>query len=184
MCNTRKLLAVLAVSVATLFASGFSHAALVSFTITGTVNAGGGGLVMNDVITATGVFDDSPLNANGSGVILFNSGSGNSLSIDYGGLGTLTAIDDDNYLNAPPAFLGPEFTITNGLLASFNYRTKSGLALQLGSDLLAFDSNGSDGLLGTWDTGTFSPVPVPAAVWLFGSGLIGLAGVARRKNRI
>ena len=27
-----------------------------------------------------------------------------------------------------------------------------------------------------------SPVPVPAAAWLFGSGLIGLAGVARRKN--
>lgn len=26
-----------------------------------------------------------------------------------------------------------------------------------------------------------SPVPVPAAVWLFGSGLIGLVGVARRK---
>lgn len=27
-----------------------------------------------------------------------------------------------------------------------------------------------------------SPVPVPAAVWLFGSGLIGLVGVARRKR--
>lgn len=27
-----------------------------------------------------------------------------------------------------------------------------------------------------------SPVPVPAAVWLFGSGLIGLLGFARRKN--
>jgi len=27
-----------------------------------------------------------------------------------------------------------------------------------------------------------SSVPVPAAVWLFGSGLIGLAGVARRKQ--
>ena len=26
-----------------------------------------------------------------------------------------------------------------------------------------------------------TPVPVPAAVWLFGSGLIGLVGVARRK---
>jgi hypothetical protein len=26
-------------------------------------------------------------------------------------------------------------------------------------------------------------VPVPAAVWLFGSGLLGLVGVARRKNR-
>jgi len=27
-----------------------------------------------------------------------------------------------------------------------------------------------------------NPVPVPAAVWLFGSGLLGLAGIARRKN--
>lgn len=29
---------------------------------------------------------------------------------------------------------------------------------------------------------TTSPVPVPAAMWLFGSGLIGLFGVARRKK--
>ena len=27
-----------------------------------------------------------------------------------------------------------------------------------------------------------APIPVPAAVWLFGSGLLGLAGVARRKK--
>jgi hypothetical protein len=27
-----------------------------------------------------------------------------------------------------------------------------------------------------------TPVPVPAAVWLLGSGLIGLAGVAKRKR--
>jgi hypothetical protein len=29
-----------------------------------------------------------------------------------------------------------------------------------------------------------SPVPVPAAVWLFGSGLIGLIGVAHRKKQM
>ena len=29
-------------------------------------------------------------------------------------------------------------------------------------------------------TYTFAPVPIPAAVWLFGSGLLGLIGVARR----
>jgi hypothetical protein len=27
-----------------------------------------------------------------------------------------------------------------------------------------------------------TPVPIPAAVWLFGSGLLGLVGVARRKK--
>ena len=27
-----------------------------------------------------------------------------------------------------------------------------------------------------------NPVPVPAAVWLFGSGLLGLVGIARRKK--
>ena len=30
--------------------------------------------------------------------------------------------------------------------------------------------------------GSASTVPVPAAVWLFGSGLVGLLGVARRKK--
>lgn len=29
---------------------------------------------------------------------------------------------------------------------------------------------------------SMSPVPIPAAVWLFGSGLLGLVGVARRKK--
>jgi hypothetical protein len=28
-----------------------------------------------------------------------------------------------------------------------------------------------------------SSVPVPAAVWLFGSGLLGLVGIARRKKK-
>ena len=32
--------------------------------------------------------------------------------------------------------------------------------------------------------GTVSAVPVPAAVWLFGSGLIGLIGIARRKSHV
>lgn len=54
--------------------------------------------------------------------------------------------------------------------------------------------NGYDPTAATWtlssnDAGssysmtvTASPVPVPAAVWLFGSGLIGLVGVARRRK--
>ena len=32
--------------------------------------------------------------------------------------------------------------------------------------------------------GLINPIPVPAAVWLFGSGLLGLVGVARRRKAV
>ncbi|MCK4704540.1 MAG: VPLPA-CTERM sorting domain-containing protein, partial [Gammaproteobacteria bacterium] len=65
------------------------------------------------------------------------------------------------------------------------------------TDLSVFDNaeilavNGTDWFAIDFDaeTGAFisspttSPVPVPAAVWLFGSGLIGLIGVARRRAK-
>ena len=37
-------------------------------------------------------------------------------------------------------------------------------------------------VFGTLDTLTISAVPVPSAVWLFGSGLLGLIGISRRKK--
>lgn len=36
--------------------------------------------------------------------------------------------------------------------------------------------------MGEVDSFTFDPVPIPAAAWLFGSGLVGLVGIARRKK--
>ncbi len=38
-------------------------------------------------------------------------------------------------------------------------------------------------LQGVVNQAAAAPVPVPAAVWLFGSGLLGLVGVARRKKK-
>ncbi|MDH5189855.1 MAG: hypothetical protein OEW89_01245 [Gammaproteobacteria bacterium] len=45
------------------------------------------------------------------------------------------------------------------------------------------DFNGTP-IIEVWNTQILSasPVPVPAAVWLFGSGLVGLLGLARYKN--
>jgi hypothetical protein len=42
--------------------------------------------------------------------------------------------------------------------------------------------DGALGKISYVSTGTPSPVPVPAAVWLLGSGLLGLIGVARRRS--
>ena len=53
-----------------------------------------------------------------------------------------------------------------------------------GSDRLWADSDGFVDVNPTFIGGsvTVNPVPVPAAVWLFGSGILGLIGVARRRN--
>lgn len=47
-----------------------------------------------------------------------------------------------------------------------------------------FDSTGTETgfVFGAVDSITVSAVPVPAAVWLFGSGLLGLVSVARRRK--
>ncbi len=44
-----------------------------------------------------------------------------------------------------------------------------------GTHLTSFDASGNGNVTGTL-------VPVPPAVWLLGSGLVGLAGIARRRN--
>ena len=45
---------------------------------------------------------------------------------------------------------------------------------------LTFTSSDPNGSIGPFDPGP--EIPVPAAVWLFGSGLLGLVGVARRRK--
>ena len=46
------------------------------------------------------------------------------------------------------------------------------------------DFNGNFDIMSVhFDSYVTAPVPVPAAVWLFGSGLLGLVGIARRKKK-
>jgi hypothetical protein len=51
------------------------------------------------------------------------------------------------------------------------------------TELRIFDCPGCGGIFGM-DNLVIQTVPIPPAVWLFGSGLIGLVGMARRKRRL
>jgi hypothetical protein len=58
----------------------------------------------------------------------------------------------------------------------------SGVALSYDLGKLSFDGNT---LTFTANTGGVAPpVPLPAAAWLFGSGLLGLLGIGRRRNAV
>jgi hypothetical protein len=53
--------------------------------------------------------------------------------------------------------------------------------------IISFSADPLTGIIGSGDftfaAAAASPVPIPAAVWLFGSGLLGLIGVARRRRQ-
>jgi hypothetical protein len=50
--------------------------------------------------------------------------------------------------------------------------------LRMGLHVINFDDGFDDGS----ESFVNNPVPIPAAVWLFGSGLLGLVGIARRRR--
>ncbi len=64
---------------------------------------------------------------------------------------------------------------TYTLRTAFNFNTGTGITANATTRVEADDSGESD------DANDISPVPVPAAAWLFGTALIGLVGIKRRK---
>lgn len=165
-----------------LASSAIAQAALVNYELTGTVDEWADtpndfGLNMGDTISATGTFDDSVLSG-GTGVISFGSGSGNSMTLVAGSY-TFTAADDVNY---PIGY--PELLLNGGAFDGLNLSIAFGTFGTFDSLDLWFDGfDDSDNLVsGIWTAFQMTPVPVPAAVWLFGSGLLGLVGLARRKK--
>lgn len=92
-----------------------------------------------------------------------------------------TVLNDAAVLNG--YLLGGVFTASTendvpvSLATAFGGVNSSGQWLLTIQDVVGDDS----GVLGSW-TLDITPVPIPAAIWLFGSGVLGLVGIARRKK--
>ncbi len=76
----------------------------------------------------------------------------------------------------PAEFLDVLFDLQLGVDFSDTVAALNDGSLRIGIHVIAFANDGSESFVGP------SPVPVPAAVWLFGSGLLGLVGIARRRR--
>ncbi|MFH2066756.1 MAG: VPLPA-CTERM sorting domain-containing protein [Pseudomonadota bacterium] len=115
-----------------------------------------------------------------------------TLTFDLSGLDPSTAIITGNwsidntgeiYLNG--VWTGVELTSATSFSTLHSFTINSGFVE--GLNTLIFDvtnagSGSPTGLIVSGMSGTADPVPIPAAMWLFGSGLIGLISIRRRLN--
>jgi len=78
--------------------------------------------------------------------------------------------------------LTPGFTLTGSILQDAGVGTWTGTLVTAGNIGTQWGSFDLTQYAEVWNV-EIQAVPVPAAAWLFGSGLVGLAGVARRRKQ-
>ncbi len=72
-----------------------------------------------------------------------------------------------------------------GILGAFNSRNENRDNPNAGGGVFSIDSSDQIAITyAVWSESQPSPVPVPAATWLFGSGLIGLVGMRRKLPKV
>lgn len=127
-------------------------------------------LTAGDVISASGTFTaDLGTIGNETGTVLFQAGD--TMTIDLLGGQFLTEADS--------SFAGVSLSFLNGQLTDLVFLSDS---LNFNSNFTFFDDFGS--MFGEWQAdASLTVVPVPAAIWLFSAGLIGLGGIARRRRQ-
>ena len=120
----------------------------------------------------------SALNTSDGTPDLFN------FSTDTTGLNVWSYTDDatSDFLTGSKAFSGSAtWTVSAGAYSAALAGPASGVIYFPADDVT--DVIGAT-VLGEWAISAVSAVPVPAAIWLFGTALIGLIGFSKRKARI
>jgi hypothetical protein len=88
---------------------------------------------------------------------------------------------NQNWYGATPNTTGVLIGATQSLYGLTGNGKSGGSALSYALGTVMLSSNGNL-TISTTGTGTAPPVPLPAALWVFGSGLMGLFGVGRRRT--
>jgi len=120
-------------------------------------------------------YDDVTLDIN---PLVLNFGAFGGLTTSFGS--ALTA----SVFGAPPnSFVNNDntfFGLIGGIAQSIRLSSDGTFCVRPDTDAcVAQGGPGDDLAIGTY---SIAAVPIPAAVWLFGSGLLGLVGMARRKK--
>jgi hypothetical protein len=114
-----------------------------------------------------------------------NQAAETRLTMTVTGLGATPWITDLASIGLDVGFgdLGAVVDNSNGLdfVLTWNIQANTGSGWQTINSVLQDISNTGD-TRSSVGTGFYSAVPIPAAAWLFGSGLLGLVGIARRKK--
>jgi|GEM_PF-3155854 len=176
----------------TLFLSCNSYAALVTQNFTGQF------LFVDDIYVSSKVSLNSiSLAAIVSGSVIYDDllvadvgetflGPVNALTLNFGAL-SFTEADDLDFGLGP----FPDADFMDGVLTGVGFFTDYVDAfgepvweLDMSGNIFEFFDFASGAVVasGTFNYAQPAPIPLPTAFWLFGSGLIGLAGVARRKS--
>lgn len=169
-----------------------AQAALVNFTLTGKVDAltdtgNVFGATLGDDIIVTGTYDDSVIGS-GTSTVSFTQDTGNTLSFSFPSV-SFTEQSDSHYTVVDSR---PNLTFSDGVFTGFNFFAFFGdedaHEFSSGPGATFRGSQDFNNLVieGIWSLSDFetTPVPVPATVWLLGSGLLGLVGVARRRRLV
>ena len=140
-----------------------------------------GTMIYNDSLIGTGAIDETDVDS------LTIEGFLNNVSIGTWDLadGSTTTFNLNYDTDTQSFIVGGSSTGTSG--QTWNWQGDTGLGFISGSpnQLLSLDGSNIPASVITTASGTLTAtvVPVPAAAYLFGSGLVGLIGFARRKQR-
>ena len=116
----------------------------------------------------------------------FDTVDGYTIAMD-----SLATYSRANGLYGTPDECGGAYSVCISQLSLYRDDSGTGITTYLTGSASGLDASNTNPLDAGWtyyyhDVGSYlvrtTVVPVPAAVWLFGSGLIGLIGVARRKK--